>query len=106
MRDWTRWIGIGLVLAVIGGALAASSVQGQDGNTLRGEAFSNANASGLARTIKIAGFPVFAVQNPFFQDLGVHGRRCVTCHEPTTNMTVTPYSLRVRFELTRGTDPI
>ena len=106
MRYWTRWIGIGLVLAVIGGALAASSVQGQDGNTLRGEAFTIANASGLARTINVAGFPVVAVQNPFFQDLGVNGRRCVTCHEPTTNMTVTPDSLRVRFELTRGTDPI
>src|SRR5262249_53280795 len=35
-----------------------------------------------------------------------NGRRCVTCHEPTTNMTVTPASLRARFDLTRGIDPI
>jgi hypothetical protein len=47
-----------------------------------------------------------ATDNPFFLDLGVNGRRCVTCHQPENNMTVTPAGLQERFETTRGKDPI
>jgi len=52
----------------------------------------------MARTINVAG--------PFFLDLGVNGRRCSTCHEPQSNMTVTPARLRARFDATEGNDPI
>src|SRR5690349_19238032 len=45
-------------------------------------------------------------RNPFFQDLGSNGRRCVTCHQPDNGWTVTPGKLRLRFLATRGTDPI
>jgi hypothetical protein len=102
----SRQLGIGLTLAVVGVALLTSSVGGQDDQGPRGRVFDVINGSGAARTINVAGFPVVATANAFFQDLGVNGRRCVTCHEPTTNMTVTPESLRVRFEITRGADPI
>ncbi len=44
--------------------------------------------------------------NPFFQDLGSNGRRCVTCHQPDDGWTVTPDKLRLRFLATRGNDPI
>jgi cytochrome c peroxidase len=44
--------------------------------------------------------------NPFFQDLGSNGRRCVTCHEPSDAFSVTPPHIRERFEATQGTDPI
>jgi hypothetical protein len=44
--------------------------------------------------------------NPFFQDLGSNGRRCVTCHQPNNGWTVTPDKLRERFIETRGHDPI
>ena len=64
------------------------------------------NESGRAATINVAGFPVVARTNPFFLDLGVNGRRCVTCHQASNNMTVTPASLQARFEATDGTDPI
>ncbi|HYL10676.1 MAG TPA: hypothetical protein VEU31_08055 [Candidatus Acidoferrales bacterium] len=44
--------------------------------------------------------------NPFFQDLGTNGRRCVTCHQASDAWTVTPPHIRERFEDTDGTDPI
>jgi cytochrome c peroxidase len=44
--------------------------------------------------------------NPFFQDLGTNGRRCVTCHQPSDAWSVTPPHIRRRFEATDGTDPI
>jgi cytochrome c peroxidase len=64
------------------------------------------NESGVSRTINIAGFPVVAESNEFFLVLGVNGRRCVTCHEPAANMSVTPESLQKRFENTHGMDAI
>ena len=106
MRNLARWLALVLVLMVIGGSLATSSVRGQDDRGADGRVLDVTNQSGQARTINVAGFPVVATDNAFFQDLGVNGRRCVTCHEPATNMTVTPESLGVRFETTGGTDPI
>jgi len=106
MRYRSRCVGIGLVLAVIGGAVATPAVRGQGSSGPQGRIFDVNNESGLARTINVGGFPVVATGNAFFRDLGVNGRRCVTCHEPAANMTVTLESLRARFEITRGTDPI
>jgi cytochrome c peroxidase len=63
------------------------------------------NESGAARTINVAGFSVVATDNPFFLDLGVNGRRCVTCHQPANNMSVSAADIRARFEATGGTDP-
>jgi hypothetical protein len=45
-------------------------------------------------------------ENPFFQDLGTNGRRCVTCHQPAAAWTITPANVQERFEESRGTDPI
>jgi hypothetical protein len=44
--------------------------------------------------------------NPFFQDLGTNGRRCVTCHEPSDAFSVTPPHIQERFKATQGMDPI
>jgi hypothetical protein len=63
------------------------------------------NASGVARTVNVAG-PVLDESNPFFLDLGANGRRCVTCHEPKDNLSVTPATIRARFAQTDGKDPI
>jgi cytochrome c peroxidase len=62
------------------------------------------NATGQVRTFSVNGAIDFG--NPFFQDLGTNGRRCVTCHQPGDAWTVTPASLQTRFALSRGTDPI
>ena len=106
MRYQSWWVGMGLVLSVVGGTLAAPSVRGQVPGGPEGSIFTVKNDSGVARTINVAGFPVVATDNPFFLDLGVNGRRCVTCHQPENNMTVTPAGLQERFETTRGEDPI
>jgi hypothetical protein len=71
-----------------------------------GRAFKAKNESGEARTINVAGFPVVAPDNPFFLDLGTNGRRCVTCHQPADNMSVSASSIAERFEKTSGEDPI
>jgi cytochrome c peroxidase len=44
--------------------------------------------------------------NPFFQNLGTNGRRCVTCHDAADAWTVTPPHIRQRFNESAGTDPI
>jgi len=106
MRYQSWWVGMGLVLAVVGGTLVAPSVRGQVPGGPQGSIFTVRNESGVVRTINVAGFPVVATDNPFFLDLGVNGRRCVTCHEPATNMTVTPAGIRARFEATGGIDPL
>jgi len=59
-------------------------------------AFANLNLDG----------PTDTTSNPFFQDLGSNGRRCVTCHEPGDAFSITPPHIRLRFEATHGTDPI
>jgi hypothetical protein len=66
--------------------------------------FAFANASGVQVTLTTAGS--FDLTNPFFQNLGTNGRSCATCHRPTDAWTVTPASLRARFDRTRGLDPI
>ena len=106
MRYESWWVGMGLVLSVVGGTLAAPSVRGQVLGGPQGSIFTVKNESGVARTINVAGFPVVATDNPFFLDLGVNGRRCVTCHEPATNMSVSAAGIRARFEATGGTDPL
>jgi len=60
--------------------------------------------SGEFRTFSTAGF--IDETNPFFQDLGTNGRRCVTCHQASDAWSVTPPHIQERFENTQGTDPI
>jgi cytochrome c peroxidase len=40
--------------------------------------------------------------NEFFQDLGSNGRRCVSCHVPTSGWTLTPKALQTVFDATDG----
>src|SRR5689334_12390898 len=58
------------------------------------------NESGFAATVSTTGS--IDLTNPFFQDLGTNGRRCVSCHQPATGWTVTPEGIRDTFERTRG----
>jgi cytochrome c peroxidase len=96
-----RWqLGLALVLAAATGAVVAPVARGGD------SAVETDNEAGVTRTINVAGFPVEAPGNPFFLDLGVNGRRCVTCHVIEENMTITPAGVQERFRDTAGTDPI
>jgi cytochrome c peroxidase len=106
MRDSCRYLGNVLLVVVTAGALVAPGARGADDEDAQGSVVSVENESGRAQTINVAGFPVVDTTNPFFLDLGVNGRRCVTCHQPANNMTVSAAGIRERFEATGGTDPI
>jgi hypothetical protein len=99
-------MGISLVVAAVSGALVSPFFASGQDEGAHGTIFNVDNESGRARTINVSGFPVLATENPFFRDLGANGRRCVTCHQPDNNLTVTPASIQARFEATDGTDPI
>ncbi len=58
------------------------------------------NGNGIATTISSTGSVDF--NNPFFQDLGQNGRRCVSCHLPTSGWTITPSQVQEIFDLTQG----
>src|SRR6516164_2271605 len=60
--------------------------------------------SGQVRTLNVNG--ALDLDNPFFQDLGTNGRRCVTCHQPDAAWTITPANVQERFQESHGTDPI
>jgi len=58
------------------------------------------NETGASTTVSAQGY--IDLDNEFFQSLGANGRRCVSCHVPTSGWTVTPRDLRAAFVLTRG----
>src|SRR4030095_16298196 len=99
-RSVRKAAGVLLVVAVTGG------ITGPRAGSPHDSAFTADNKSGRAQTINVAGFPVVAEDNPFFLDLGINGRRCVTCHQPNQNMTVTPAGIRARFVATAGADTL
>jgi len=89
--------------ALIGAALMIPPARGDQDDD---GPFKAKNESGVAHTINVGGFPVVASDNPFFLDLGTNGRRCVTCHQPGNNMSVSAASISDRFEASDGKDPI
>lgn len=99
-------IAIGVTLTALCAAVVAPLARGADVAGPQGSVFTTDNESGSARTISVAGSPVVADSNPFFQDLGANGRRCVTCHQPAENMSVSAAGIRARFDATDGMDPI
>src|SRR3954451_6208094 len=58
------------------------------------------DATGVFTSVSARGF--IDLENEFFQDLGTNGRRCVSCHVPTTGWTITPKQLQETFEETDG----
>jgi hypothetical protein len=52
------------------------------------------------------GGPTTTAENAFFRPLGTNARACVTCHEPANGMSVSVERIQLRFERTRGADPI
>lgn len=61
------------------------------------------NREGTAMTFSTAGG--IDRGNPFFKPLG-NGRSCASCHAESDGWTITPVSLRTRFLLSLGTDPV
>lgn len=62
------------------------------------------NESGVTRLFSAAG-PI-EVPHPFAQGFGTNDRTCLSCHDPADGMSITPASVRARFEASAGFDPI
>src|SRR5262245_56863008 len=58
------------------------------------------NGAGLSTTDSSDGR--IDLNNPFFQNLGTNGRRCISCHLPTAGWTITPEQVQLTFDLTNG----
>jgi len=63
------------------------------------------NGSGLVETYNAKGEPI-DLTGAFFQSLGTNGRTCASCHRPAQAWSVSPEELKIRFESTKGLDPI
>jgi hypothetical protein len=50
--------------------------------------------------------PIDTAGHPFFEAIGSNGRACVTCHQPANAMSVSVASIRERWRVTGGRDPI
>ena len=97
---------INLWVVVCAGVMIASF--GGQQNTLAHEDDTTAlvapDASGFVRTVNTNG--PLDLNNPFFKSLGTNGRSCSSCHRPAQGWSMTPESVRQRFEDSRGLDPI
>lgn len=66
--------------------------------------FPHLNPSGLSSTFSTQG--VVDLIGEYFQAQGDNRRSCSTCHIPQDAWSINPGSIRLLFELTRGTHPI
>ena len=93
-----------VVIGLLGGCVEAEPEVATTEHLLHGTMIPNGamvpNAHGVATTISTHGY--IDLQNEFFQNLGVNGRRCVSCHVPTAGWSITPAQLRAVFELSDG----
>jgi len=62
------------------------------------------NDSGVLATFNVNGR--IDRKNAFFRSMGTNGRTCETCHQASEAFSITPPSIRERFERTRGQDPL
>ena len=44
--------------------------------------------------------------NAFFEPIGTNGRACVTCHQPADGMSISVETIRERWRVTNGSDPL
>ncbi len=65
----------------------------------------DADPSGVVGTFQ-PGVATITSNNAFFQNLGTNNRTCLTCHQPATGWSVSAASVKARFAVSRGNDPI
>jgi hypothetical protein len=61
--------------------------------------------SGQLRLVNMSG-EVQTKDHPFFTPLGSNGRACITCHQPTSAMSLSLDLIRLRWADTNGKDPL
>lgn len=69
------------------------------------ESMSFANERGRLGLL-LDGGPASTADHPFFMPVGENRRACVTCHQPMNAMSVSVASIRDRWRLTGGRDPL
>lgn len=63
------------------------------------------NANGTQRTLLVGG-PLRTKGHPFFEPIGSNGRACISCHQPADGMSLSTATVRERWDVTGGKDPI
>jgi cytochrome c peroxidase len=63
------------------------------------------NPLGRLGVLNVSG-PIDTAGHPFFERIGSNERACVTCHQPANAMSVSVASIRERWRVTNGRDPI
>ncbi len=99
-----RFIGLCLLVAIGGFLITVLGAHPTAAARSESTTLSFVDATGRVTTYIPGG--ALDIQNPFFQDLGTNGRRCVTCHVPDEAWTITPEAVQARFNASSGTDPI
>ena len=89
------------LLAITGSMMSQSAMAAEKLPNL----FPFLNSTGILETYNAAGGPI-SLSGPFFQVLGTNGRSCVTCHRPAQGWSLSSDEVKLRFELTRGKDPL
>ena len=92
---------VSLILAIASILAVAAKLPADDVDP---NLIASTDASGQLRTFNTSG--AIDLDNPFFQNLGTNGRRCVTCHDPGSAWSVTPAGIQERFTQSGGLDPI
>jgi hypothetical protein len=104
------------VLAFVALVIAAAAMQGQIPQS-RTEWFAAGSGLVLPRELTFenpsgrlgllnADGPIATKGNPFFEALGPNGRACVTCHQPSNAMSLSVGTIRERWRVTKGKDPL
>lgn len=104
-----------LAAGLLGGAIALPDRAGADAPENRWwapgedrvwpETLDYPNTNGVLRTV-LTGGPVQTNGHPFFEPIGTNGRACVSCHQPADAMSLSVSTIRERWEVTGGSDPI
>jgi cytochrome c peroxidase len=63
------------------------------------------NPNGWLGMVNAAG-TTHTLLHPFFEPIGTNGRACVSCHQPAHAMSVSAEAIRIRWNATKGKDPI
>ena len=63
------------------------------------------NAYGRLGVLNADG-PLDTAGHPFFEPIGANGRACVSCHQPSDGMSLSLETIRERWRVTGGRDPI
>src|SRR5258708_21994088 len=96
---------VSIVVIILLAATGLAIASGSDSSLVvpRFQEFSDPD--GRFANVNLGG-PTDTTTNPFFQDLGSNGRRCVTFHQASAAFSITPPPIRPRFETRLGADPL